>query len=82
MNAYIADRIAREHTDRLMAEAAAWRRSRTVRNSRRAARTSTASGSGRTRRSRRVAARPGTAAAHFVARPFVAIHSWLVAGEM
>jgi hypothetical protein len=37
MNAYISDRIAREHADRLMADAAAARRARRVRSSRRAA---------------------------------------------
>jgi hypothetical protein len=37
MNAYITDQLAREHADRLMADAAAIRRARRVRHSRRAA---------------------------------------------
>lgn len=79
MNAYIADQIAREHADRLMADAAAARRVRRAREARRAATRTTRSAAADRSRS---AARPGVAAAAFLARPFVALHSWLVAGEM
>lgn len=37
MNVYVSDHIARDHTDRLMADAAAARRARRARRSRRAA---------------------------------------------
>lgn len=78
MNAYIADQIAREHNDWLVRDAAAARRARGVS---RARRTATKSRSGSADRSRPAAARSGTvAAAHFVARPFTAVRSWLLAG--
>ncbi len=79
MNAYVADQIAREHADRLMADGAAARRARRASKSRRAAtrRTRTAD------RSRAAAARPGTAAAaHLVTRPFAAVRSWIIAGQL
>jgi hypothetical protein len=80
MNAYIADQIAREHANRLMSDAAAARRARRAVKSRRAA-TNTVRAASVDRS--RPAAQPGTAAvAHFVARPFVAVRSWLVAGEL
>jgi hypothetical protein len=79
MNVYIADQIAREHADRLMADAALARRLRQARTSRRGSRpvehVSTAQTHG--------VARTGTAAAaHFMARPFAAVHSWLLAGHL
>lgn len=69
MNAYISDTIAREHADRLMADAREARRARRVRAARRAA---------------VVGKRRGGTAVHTsaVARPFVALHHWLVAGEL
>lgn len=79
MNAYISDGIAREHADRLMADAAASRRARNARKTRRA----TSSRGPQTADRSRSANLPGTvAAAQFVVRPFVALHSWLVAGEL
>jgi hypothetical protein len=81
MNAYIADQIAREHADRLMSDAVAARRARSANKARRAATTKTRTES--TERSRPAASRPGTAAAaHFVARPFTAFRSWVLAGEL
>jgi hypothetical protein len=80
MNAYVSDRIAREHADRLMADAAAARRARRARQARRG--TSITTNRVAADRSR-TAARPGAAAAaRFVKHPFAALHSWLVAGEM
>jgi hypothetical protein len=80
MNGYIADQIAREHADRLMSDAAAARRARRVIKARRATRTTRTSPAADLSRS--AVARPGTTAAHFVARPFIAVRSWLVAGEL
>jgi hypothetical protein len=57
MNAYITDQIAREHTERLLSDAAASRRVRRALKSRRTAGTST-----RSSRSQ-PAARPGAVAA-------------------
>jgi hypothetical protein len=84
MNVYIADRIARQHADALMEDAAAARRVRQVRKSRRAARrTSSNEGSAEqpAEQSRRTA-RAGTATAQFVARPFTVFHAWLAAGQL
>lgn len=69
MNIYLADQIAREHADRMMADAVLARRVRQVRASRRA-------------RSRVVAAqaRPNTRVGQLVSRPYRALHTWLAAG--
>jgi hypothetical protein len=97
MNAYIADRIARQHADALMADASLARRVRKVRRSRRAAESitrgrsttrggdagGTGSGSVEPAPSQPTrAARPSVAAARFVARPFAAVHAWLLAGQL
>jgi hypothetical protein len=80
MNEYISDRMARERTDRMLAEAANSRRSRLVRRSRRNATAAPArqAGTGRTTSP----AHAGTATAHYVARPFAAFQSWLAAGQL
>ena len=84
MNTYVADQIAREHTDRLLSDAAAARRARRARRSRRAAtatrkETHDATAAGRSRS----AARAGTVtAAHLIALPFTAFRSWLLAGQL
>jgi hypothetical protein len=81
MNAYISDQIAREHANRMMSDAAAARRARRAAKARRAAATTTRTASAD--RSRPAVARPGTAAAaQFVIRPFSAVRSWLVAGQL
>jgi hypothetical protein len=81
MNVYFTDRMAREHADRLMTDAAAIRRARRVRASRRAA-----SRTGRSEspadRSPAVPHRRPVAAGHAVVRPFSAVHSWLVSGQL
>jgi hypothetical protein len=97
MNAYIADRIARQHADALMADASLARRVRQVRRSRRAAESitrgrsttrggdadGTGSGSVEQAPSKPTrATRPSVAAARFVGRPFVAAHAWLLAGQL
>jgi hypothetical protein len=81
MNTYISDSIARSHADQMMADAAAARRARRVRSARRAA--------SRTSRHESVADRsPDTRvtgplnAAHAIVRPFTAVHSWLLAGQL
>jgi hypothetical protein len=71
MNAYISDQIAREHADRLMADAAAARRARRVRSSRRAA--------GR----RAVPTESPADRSHALRRgPAAAFQSWLAAGQL
>jgi hypothetical protein len=80
MNAYVADRIAREHADRLMADGSAARRARLARQTRRA--TSGKNTRPDTDRAQAVTRPRPAAAAQFVARPFVAFHSWLLAGEL
>ena len=81
MNGIFTDRLAREHADRLMADAAAIRRARRVRTSRRAA--------GRTARFESPADRSPAAphqrpvaVAHAATRPFTAVRTWLVAGQL
>jgi hypothetical protein len=80
MNTYIADSIARQHADAMLADAAAARRlsraqkSRTTRIA-----TSAKADSGE---SSPAVARRGAAVAHVVAWPFSAAHSWLAAGEL
>jgi hypothetical protein len=94
MNVYIADRIARQHADSLMADASLARRVRQVRQARRSARSITRNpspnrggdtGSGPVEPApvpSSPAPRPGLAAAHMVGRPFVAAHTWLLAGQL
>jgi hypothetical protein len=80
MNAYIADSIARQHADAMLADASAARRlarARKSRTARRAASEKADSGAPSPATSRR-----GAAVAHVVARPFSAAHSWLAAGEL
>jgi hypothetical protein len=79
MNAYFTDQMAREHADRLMADAAAARRLRRVRQSRRAVSTTTRTPT--TDRSHRTASR-GPATAHLAGRPFAAFRSWFAAGQL
>jgi hypothetical protein len=79
MNPYIADQLAREHAARLMADAAAARRARRAAKSGRDGSAKRHSGADRSGAEYRPAA---TAAAAYLARPFVAVHSWLVAGEL
>jgi len=78
MNEYISDRMAREHADRLLTEAAAVRRSRLVRRSRRHA---AAAPAGRPASRPRRPAVVG-AAARSITRPFAAVGSWLAAGQL
>lgn len=81
MNAYISDALAREHTDALLADAAAGRRAKQARRSRRAASISTRNGA--TGPALRRAARSAPAsAAHFVTAPFVAFREWFAAGQL
>ena len=80
MNTYLADRIARDHAETLLAEAAEARRARQVRRGRRArrsARTASSTGAAASR-----AARSGAAVAHFVSRPFSAAQQWIAAGQL
>jgi hypothetical protein len=69
MNVYISDQLAREHTNRLLADAKAARRARRVRRARRAA-------------GNAVAAESPADRSHAVHRgPAVALQSWLTAGQ-
>ena len=82
MNVTIADGIARQHTDALLADAAAARR---VRRARRSGRTRPAAvtpsdNEAAERSSTPRESRLGTAVAHAFARPFTAAHHWLAAG--
>jgi hypothetical protein len=78
MNAYITDQMARERADRFMADAAASRRVRRARKSRRGVANGNGAAGGRSR----PVARPGAVAAHLIARPFVAARSWVLAGQL
>jgi hypothetical protein len=75
MNAYISDRVARDHADQLMADAALARRIRAVRNERR-----TASRSTKTAARAHPTSRARAALTSVVTRPYAAVHSWLAAG--
>lgn len=80
MNTYIADSIARQHADAMLADAAAARRLRGARRSRTARITVSAKvDSGQ---SPAPVARRGAVVAHVVAWPFSAAHNWLAAGEL
>ena len=72
MNPYIADQIAREHVDRLLADAAVARRARSARkhNGRGAARPAARNGQVT------VGARTG------FLRPLAAVHAWFAAGQL
>lgn len=80
MNAYLADRLAQDHTDTLLADAATARLARQARKERRAATRSAARQ--RSGKAHRATARPAATAAHFVARPFVAVGAWIAAGQL
>jgi hypothetical protein len=84
MNAYIADRIARQHTDALLADAAAARRVRRARkgSKRRVVTAHPAADSAAEAASAPTAPRPGAAVAHAIAWPFTAARSWLAAGYL
>jgi len=70
MNVYISDQLAREHADRLMADASAARRVRRVRRARRAA-------------GRAVPTESPADRSHTVRRnPAAAFQSWLTAGQL
>ena len=81
MNVYFTDQLAREHADRLMADAAAVRRGRRVRASRRAA-SRVARFESPADRSPAAPHRRPLAAGHAMARPLTAVHSWLVSGQL
>ena len=66
MNIYLADQIAREHADQMMADAALARRVRQLRTARHAR--------------VHVTARPNARVRHLVSRPYRALHTWLAAG--
>jgi hypothetical protein len=70
MNIYLADQIARDHADRMMADAALARRVRQVRASRRAAHAAADVAE----------TRPANRVGHLVTRPYRALHTWLAAG--
>lgn len=76
MNAYVTDRIARDHLDQMLADAALARRVNQVRKSRRAARRATAAA---TSEPADVTARPRNAS-RILTRPYAAFHAWLTAG--
>jgi hypothetical protein len=80
MNAYIADSIARQHADTMLADAAAARRLRRARkhNKARSAAPANVEHSEQTP----AAVRRGAVVAHVVAWPFSAAHSWLAAGQL
>jgi hypothetical protein len=71
MNIYLADQVAREHADRMMADAALARRVRQVRASRRVAGRPAAD---------LAETRPAHRVGHLVTRPYRALHTWLAAG--
>jgi hypothetical protein len=81
MNVYISDSIARAHADRMMADAAAARRARRVRASRRAAARTSVHESAADRSPDTRPSGPATAA-HLAARPITAFRSWLLAGQL
>jgi hypothetical protein len=68
MNPYISDRLAREHADRLMADAAAVRRARRARHARRSAARAVPAESPADRSPRR--------------GPAAAFQTWLAAGQL
>jgi hypothetical protein len=70
MNAYISDQIAREHADRLMADAAAARRARRVRRARRAATRAVPTES------------PADRSPVWRRSPAAAFQAWLAAGQL
>jgi hypothetical protein len=86
MNVIIADQIAREHTQSLLADAANARLVRQARQGRkgRSARRAARSGdpAQQPAPSGRRSARSGAAVAHFVGRPFLAFQGWVAAGEL
>jgi hypothetical protein len=83
MNAYLADRMAREHVDALLTEASGAYRARLARRSARARRARERANR-RDGAANRVArdARTTPAVGHYVARPFAAVHAWFAAGQL
>jgi hypothetical protein len=84
MNAYITDSLAREHTNTLLADAAANRRAKVARRNRRNASAASATSSQPAAgRAHRHGLRSGTAsAAHHLARPISSFQTWLAAGQL
>ena len=82
MNAYIADSIARQHADAMLADASAARRLARARKSRTTRPATSASAKAEGSAPSSATSRRGAAVAHVVARPFSAAHSWLAAGEL
>jgi hypothetical protein len=84
MNVYIADGIARQHNDALLADAAAARRVRRARRGgkpRSATVAPTVDGSVEQTTSSR-APRSGAVVAHVISWPFSAARNWLAAGYL
>ncbi len=86
MNAYIADSIARQHADAMLADAAIARR---LRRARKNAKTRHVASSGTAASSASAEGAPtagplrtGSAVASVIVRPFTAAHSWLLAGQL
>lgn len=81
MNGYITDSVARDHVDTLLAGAAASRRAKEARRARRARREAA---KGETKANTANTARHGRAASvgHAAARPFVAVQTWIAAGQL
>lgn len=75
---YLVDRLAREHADALMAEAAGTRRARQVRQVRRERK---ARSNGQSPADRSPATTQRTAV-KFAAHPVAVFHSWLAAGQL
>jgi hypothetical protein len=73
---YLVDRLARDHADALMADAAAARRTRRVRRERRAAQWTQEPSSDRS------PASPHRGAVKLAAHPVAVLHSWLAAGQL
>jgi hypothetical protein len=75
MNVYVADQMAREHADRMMADAALARRVHAARANRRQAKRVTM-----TVARGRPTSRARAAVSRAVTRPYSAFHAWLSAG--
>jgi hypothetical protein len=75
MNAYITDRAARDHVDRMMADALVWRSAKRARLARRAA-----TASRKTAARARPSSKARAALSHVLTRPYAALSAWLSAG--
>jgi hypothetical protein len=82
MNTYIADSIARQHADAMLADAAAARRVRRARTSGKARAAAAAGAETAGHSPVPSASRRSAAVAHFVTRPFTAASGWLAAGQL